>query len=51
MFFIAGLKICVLGPEGASTGVLASSNILVRSPEDAIRLLLNPRRLIATLRS
>ncbi len=50
MFFIAGLKICVLGPEGASSGVLAAANIVVRSPEDAIRLLLNPTRLIATLR-
>ena len=51
MFFIAGLKICVLGPEGASTGVLMAANIVVRSPEDAIRLLLNPQRLIATIRS
>ncbi len=51
MFFIAGLKICVLGPEGVSTGVLAAANIVVRSPADAIRLLLNPKRLIATLRT
>ncbi|WP_425058095.1 hypothetical protein SCACP_27450 [Sporomusa carbonis] len=50
MFFIAGLKICVLGPEGASTSVLASANIVVKCPEDAIQLLLNPKRLIATLR-
>lgn len=51
MFFIAGLKICVLGPEGVSTGVLAAANIVVRSPADAIRLLLQPKRLIATLRA
>ena len=51
MFFIAGLKICVLGPEGASTGVMAVANIVVRSPEDAIRLLLSPKRLIATMRA
>ncbi|CUH96959.1 hypothetical protein P22_3073 [Propionispora sp. 2/2-37] len=51
MFFIAGLKICVLGPEGASTGVLAAANIVVRSPADAIRLLLNSKRLIAILRT
>lgn len=51
MFFIAGFKICVLGPEGASTGVIAAANIVVRSPADAIRLLLQPKRLIATLRS
>ncbi|HWR44209.1 hypothetical protein [Sporomusa sp.] len=50
MFFIAGLKIAILGPEGASSGILAASNIVVKSPEDAIRLLLNPKRLIATLR-
>jgi soluble P-type ATPase len=50
MFFVAGLKICVLGPEGVSTSVLAVANIVVRSPEDAIRLLINPTRLIATLR-
>lgn len=51
MFFIAGLKICVLGPEGVSAGIMAAANIMVRSPEDAIRLLLQPKRLIATLRS
>lgn len=51
MFFIAGLKIAVLGPEGVSSGVMAAANIIVRSPEDAIRLLLNPNRLIATLRA
>lgn len=50
MFFIAGLKIAVLGPEGISSGIVASSNIIVKSPEDAIRLLLNPKRLVATLR-
>lgn len=50
MFFIGGLKIAVLGPEGVSSGVLAASTIVVKSPEDAIRLLLNPKRLIATLR-
>lgn len=51
MFFIAGLKICVQGPEGVSTGVLAAANIVVQSPSDAIRLLLQPKRLIATMRS
>lgn len=51
MFFIAGLKICVLGPEGVSTGVLAAANIVVKSAADAIRLLLQSKRLIATLRA
>ncbi|MBP2636660.1 MAG: haloacid dehalogenase-like hydrolase [Firmicutes bacterium] len=50
MFFIGALKIAVLGPEGVSSGLLAASTIVVKSPEDAIRLLLNPKRLIATLR-
>ncbi|SDE47357.1 HAD family hydrolase [Sporomusa acidovorans] len=50
MFFIGGLKIAVIGPEGASSGLLAAATIVVKSPEDAIRLLLKPKRLIATLR-
>lgn len=50
MFFIGALKIAVLGPEGVSSGLLAAASIVVKSPEDAIRLLLNPKRLIATLR-
>ncbi|MBU2701263.1 soluble P-type ATPase [Sporomusaceae bacterium BoRhaA] len=51
MFFIAGLKICVLGAEGVSGGIMAAANIVVPSPEDAIKLFLNPMRLSATLRS
>ncbi len=50
MFMIAALRICVLGPEGANAGLLASSNIVVKSPGDAIALLLEPLRLVATLR-
>ena len=50
MFAVAGLSICVLGPEGASTGTLFASKVVVRSPEEAIELLLSPQRLIATLR-
>ena len=51
MFFIAGLKVCVLGAEGVSSGIMAGADIVVRSPEDAIYLFLNPVRLSATLRS
>ena len=51
MFFIAGLKVCVLGAEGVSSGILTSADIVVRSAEDAIRLFLQPVRLHATLRS
>lgn len=50
MFFVAGLKVCVLGAEGTSSGVLTSADIVVKFPEDAIRLLLHPKRLVATLR-
>ena len=50
MFMLAGLRICVLGPEGAHAGLLASASIVVQSPEDALALLLEPLRLVATLR-
>lgn len=50
MFQEAALAICILGPEGAASEALAAADLVVRSPEDAIRLLLDPRRLIATLR-
>ncbi len=50
MFERAALAICVLGREGAAAGALARAQVVVRSAEDAIRLLLDPRRLIATLR-
>ena len=50
MFMVAGLRICVLGPEGAHAGLLASANIVVKSPEDALAILLEPLRLIATMR-
>ncbi|SEP00846.1 HAD family hydrolase [Propionispora vibrioides] len=51
MFFIAGLRICVLGPEGAGACLLSLANVVVQSPVEAIKLLLQPQRLIATLRS
>ncbi len=50
MFMVAGLRICVLGPEGANAGLLAASNIVVSSPDAALDLLLEPLRLVATLR-
>ncbi|WP_196603573.1 HAD family hydrolase [Pectinatus haikarae] len=51
MFSIARLKVCVIGHEGASSGIVAAANIVVTSPEDAIRLFMNVKRLQATLRS
>jgi soluble P-type ATPase len=50
MLRVAKLGIAVCLKEGCSVGALTASKILVMSPIDAIDLLLNPKRLIATLR-
>jgi soluble P-type ATPase len=50
MLRAATLGIAVCLREGCSTEVLNASKIFVRSPIDAIELLLYPKRLIATLR-
>ncbi len=50
MFQIAALSICVIGKEGASGKTLASADIVVNRIEDALDLLLNDKRMIATLR-
>lgn len=50
MLRAAKLGICVSLKEGCSVGALTASKILVMSPNDAIDLLLYPKRLIATLR-
>jgi len=47
----AALGIAVVGPEGASTRALAASDVVCRSVLEALDLLLDPRRLVATLRS
>lgn len=46
----AKLAICVIGEEGASVEALLASDIVVKDVKDAINLLLNEKRLIATLR-
>jgi len=46
----AELAICVIGEEGASVKALLASDIVVKDIRDAINLLLNEKRLIATLR-
>jgi len=43
-----GIVVCL--KEGCSVEALKAAKILVRSPIDAIDLLLNPKRLTATLR-
>jgi len=50
MFRAAALSIAVLGPEGLATSALTASSIVVTSIADALGLLLNTRRLVATLR-
>ncbi len=50
MLRAARLGICVCLKEGCSVTALTASTILVRSPIDAIDLLLSPKRLTATLR-
>jgi soluble P-type ATPase len=44
------LGIAVIGDEGCSTTTLLQSDITTNSIEDALMLLLNEKRLIATLR-
>ncbi len=50
MFKAAALSIAVLENEGMCAKLLAESDIMVKSIEDGINLLLNPSALIATLR-
>lgn len=50
MFQICALSIVVIGDEGCSAKALSVSDIAVKDIEDAINLLLNPQRMIATLR-
>lgn len=50
MLKIARIGITVCLPEGCSTDAITSGDILVASPIDALDLLLNSKRLKATLR-
>jgi soluble P-type ATPase len=47
----AALGVAVLAAEGVAIATLKAADILVSSPIDAIELILNPKRLVATLRS
>jgi soluble P-type ATPase len=47
----AALGICVTEAEGASVQTLQAADIVCRYAKDALNLLLNPKRLIATLRT
>lgn len=46
----AGLGIAVLGGEGAAAAALLQADIIVKDVRDALDLLLNPKRIVATLR-
>ena len=50
MFQKALLSVAVLEEEGMCAALLNSADVLVRSAEEGIDLLLKPKRLIATLR-
>ena len=50
MLKTAALRIAVLGPEGMAAGLLGASDVLVRDICEGLDLLLNPQRLVATLR-
>lgn len=43
-----GIAVCL--NEGCSIDVIKSADVVVKSPVDALDLLLNPKRLKATLR-
>ena len=51
MLKTAGLSIVVIGQEGCSVDALKNARIAVRDIRDALDLILEPRRLIATLRT
>ncbi len=46
----AALGVAVLAAEGVAIGTLKAADVLVSGPIDAIELILNPKRLVATLR-
>lgn len=50
MLRAADLGIAVIGPEGAAGALLGAADVVVTRIEEALDLLLDPRRLAATLR-
>lgn len=46
----AAVGITIMGPEGCSSSALLAADVVVSRAEDALGLLLNPKRLVATLR-
>jgi soluble P-type ATPase len=50
MLRLAAIGVAVLAGEGVAIGALQAADVLVPGPVDAIDLVLNPKRLVATLR-
>jgi P-type E1-E2 ATPase len=50
MLRLADLGVAVVGPEGAAGEAVAAADVVVARVDDALDLLLRPRRLVATLR-
>lgn len=50
MFKESAISVAVIGNEGCSTKSLLEADIVCTSIDDALNLLLNPKRIIATLR-
>ena len=50
MFKVAGLSICTIQAEGATTKAVLEADIVVTHIKDALEMLLDPKKLIATLR-
>ncbi|NPV93214.1 MAG: hypothetical protein HPY50_20830 [Firmicutes bacterium] len=51
MLEVSWLSILVMGREGAAARAVLNSDVVCRSIEDALDLLLHPQRLVATLRT
>jgi len=51
MLRAAGLGICILSPEGTAVQALLASDLVVPNIYDALNLLENPLRIVATLRT
>jgi soluble P-type ATPase len=51
MFKVAGLSICTIQAEGATTAAILEADIVVTHIKDALQILLDPEKLIATLRA
>jgi P-type E1-E2 ATPase len=50
MLRLAAIGVAVLAGEGMTISALQAADVLALGPVDAIELVLNPKRLVATLR-